>query len=76
MICINDMASGGMRYVKCPCGRTDGNDDLVESIELIDLSYNADECILLEERKCDICGQVRRVKMHFKFGWEEMEYEG
>ena len=75
MICLNDRDAGGVRYVKCPCGRSDGGDDPIESVELLDMSYNADECILVEARKCNICGQIRRVQMHFKFAWEEMEWE-
>lgn len=74
MVSLVDRTAGGMRYVKCPCGRTDGNDDPIDSVELFDMSYNADECVLVEYRRCDICGKVRRVQMHFKFAWEEMDY--
>lgn len=61
------------RYVTCPnCGLSDGNDDAILSSKVIDKSYNGGELVILEERKCDICQQIYKVKMHYTLKYEEL----
>ena len=43
------------RYVKCPCGHSDGGDDIIDSYSVLDRSYNGSELVIRESRKCDIC---------------------
>ena len=61
-----------MRWIKCSCGKSDGNDDQIIRQQLKFVSYNGGECIITELRQCDICGQKRLVDLHYKFTYEEL----
>lgn len=62
------------RAEKCPqCGLSDGCDDIIVSTRIIDQTYNGDLITILEERRCDICGKLYKVKMHYNLGYEELE---
>ena len=56
---------------KCQCGRTDGNDDQVLRRRIKEISYNGNECIISELRKCDICGKKRWIDLHYKLNYKE-----
>lgn len=62
-----------MRYIKCRCGQSDGNDDTIVSQSLVSLSNNAKEAVVREIRVCDICGRSRSVLIHFSFNYEEAD---
>ena len=34
------------RYVKCPCGHSDGGDDIIDSYSVLDRSYNGSELVI------------------------------
>ena len=59
------------RYVKCPCGHSDGGDDIIDSYSVLDRSYNGSELVIRESRKCDICHKYYSV--HYKLQYEEVE---
>lgn len=61
------------RYMKCPCGHSDGNDDRIDNYSVVERSYNGAEMIIRESRKCDICHKFYFVKMHYKLEYEEVE---
>lgn len=59
--------------MKCPrCGLSDGNDDEVLSQRIIDKSFNGGNIVILEERKCDICFKIYKVKMFYALKYEEL----
>lgn len=60
------------RYVKCPCGHSDGNDD-ANSYSVLERSYNGSELVIRESRKCDICHKYYSVIMHYKLEYEEVD---
>ena len=62
-----------MRYLTCPCGRSDGNDDAVLLQELVFVEYNASQLIVKETRKCDSCSNEYVVLLHYKFAYETRE---
>lgn len=62
------------RYIRCDCGKSDGNDDQIISRKIVDTAYNGEETIILEERQCDICLNKYRVLMHYKLNYEEIDY--
>lgn len=60
------------RYIKCPhCGQSDGNDDSILSRQMIGCSYNGEELEIEENRRCDVCGKVYTVRMHYELKYEE-----
>lgn len=61
------------RYAKCTCGRSDGNDDIIDSYSVLDRSHNGSELIVRESRKCNICHKYYSVIMHYKLECEEVE---
>lgn len=60
-----------MRYIKCPCGHTDGHDDQVICRHIVDIDYNGENLTMEEVRVCDVCYQKYRVLIHYKFQYEE-----
>lgn len=62
-----------MRYIKCPCGLSDGNDDKIISHAIEAISYNGNEAIVHEVRQCDICNREYEVFMHYRLSYEEMK---
>lgn len=65
-----------MRYIKCPCGKTDGNDDVVIKRELVFQEYNASAVVIREVRRCDSCLKEYSVLLHYNFSYEEPELPG
>lgn len=60
------------RHIRCPnCGLSEGNDYVIMSSKVIDKLYNGGELTILEERKCDICQNIYKVKMHYALKYEE-----
>ena len=58
-----------MNYLNCPsCGQSDGADDLILS-SIVDEIFS-DEVIIKETRRCDICGHVYEVFIHYDFAYE------
>lgn len=62
-----------MRYIKCPCGLSDGNDDKIISQTIEDMSYNGSEIVVREVRRCDICNKKYEVLMHYRLSYEEIK---
>lgn len=61
------------RYIRCPrCGLSNGKDDVILSNEVIDKSHDGSELTILEERKCDVCQKVYKVKMYYALKYEEI----
>lgn len=60
------------RYVKCTCGKSDGNDDIVISRLLSNEfhDFSGQEVVIEETRVCDICRKPYKVQMHYKFQYE------
>lgn len=61
------------RYVKCNCGQSDGNDDIIDSYSVLERSCNGSEMVVRETRRCDICHKYYHVIMHYKLEHEEVE---
>lgn len=62
-----------MRYIRCLCGKSDGHDDIVLDRELKEFEFDGSLCVVQERRRCDICGKVYIVNMHYRFVYEEKE---
>ena len=61
---------GKSHYCKCPCGKSDGNDDILidQSINVI----NQTECEIVSKKQCEICGKIYYVKTVYKFAYEQL----
>lgn len=66
------MANLSGRYVKCSCGKSDGN-DRIDGYSIVERSYNASEMVVRETRKCNVCHEFYHVIMHYKLEYEEVE---
>ncbi len=55
-------------WVKCSCGKSDGNDDKIIKKEINNVYY--DTCELIITKQCDICGKEYKILKMYKFDWE------
>lgn len=62
-----------MRHIKCTCGLSDGNDDIVIFCTIENISYDRKEIIVREVRQCDICNRKYAVLLHYCLSYEEMK---
>lgn len=58
------------RYIKCPCGQSDGNDDIIIDRKIQSPFWEREDMIITETRECDICHKPYKVKRFFKFKYE------
>ena len=60
---------GKSQYCKCPCGKSDGNDDVLieRTIGIADQT----ECEIISKKQCDICGKIYYVRTMYKFAYEQ-----
>lgn len=61
---------GRSRYCKCPCGKSDGNDDIL--IDQAISTADQTECEIISKKQCDICGKIYCVKAVYKFAYEQL----
>ena len=59
-----------MRYLGCPNGCANGNDDAILLQEIASMEYNASEIVIREIRKCDICLKTYQILIHYRFSYE------
>lgn len=59
--------------VKCSCGQSDGNDDIVLNRDIEYSECDGSEILIRETRKCDICGNKYVVLVHYKRMYEKLE---
>lgn len=55
-------------WIKCDCGKSDGNDDKILSKEIISLDNTS--CKIMITKQCDICGKEYKILRTYNFEYE------
>ncbi len=59
------------RYIKCPCGQSDGNSDAIVHREIQSPIWEHEDMTIIEVRECDICHKLYKVVKFFEFKYEK-----
>lgn len=60
------------RYITCPCGQSDGNDDIIVSSKIVGQTSNGGDIVIHEVRQCDICNKTYTVQMNYVLKFETL----
>ena len=57
--------------IGCPyCGKTNANDNRRLETKVKDRDCSGQKCTVIEKRKCNACGKIYAVEMHYSLEYE------